>query len=105
MNERNVTISTHDKSIGALVFYSNTNIFYLPVGVDQSFPNLLGYEAEHCAIKIISRQNFKRLKKLKFLFLAHNQIEKISSNTFNDLKYLTRLDLSENFSIFHFAVY
>lgn len=95
IDTKNVTISTLDNLIGGLDLTDNKNIFFLPVGVSEKFPNLLGYIARKVSIKEISRSNFKGMDKLKFLNLYGNQIEKITSETFIDLKNLEKLYLGK----------
>lgn len=63
----------------------------------------------------ILHKNFQNLKKLKSLWLKRNRIEKISSDTFQDLASLEKLDLgkilscefvsvNQSFVIFYFRV-
>jgi Leucine rich repeat len=87
--------ATRNKSITGLSFTNNENIFFLPENVAEKFPNLLLYTAAKCSIKEVSCQNFKGLKYLKWLILQHNQIEKIKSNTFEDLQELDWIALSK----------
>lgn len=88
-----VTISTRNNSIKALVLQDNKKIFFLPVRVGEKFPNLQGYTAYGCSIKVISRENFETLGNLEYLELGGNQIETISSDTFSSLKNLENLML------------
>lgn len=83
-----------DGSIGGLRFTNNKEIFYLPTGLDESFPNLLIYTAAYCSINTISRENFKNLRKLSGLRLSGNRIEKIDSDTFSDLVSMEFISLS-----------
>jgi Leucine rich repeat len=89
------SISNRDDSIEALHLDINKLVFYLPEKVDTNFKNLVIYEANGCSIKNISNQNFKGLIKLCALLLENNQIEKILSDTFKDLKELQYLWLSK----------
>lgn len=79
------TIAETNYSILGLSFYTNKKVFYLPVDVAERFPNLVAYDASECAIKKISKANFVGLEKLRSLALVENHIEKIYSNTFEDL--------------------
>jgi Leucine rich repeat len=92
INEIGSTFSTTpDASMVGLNFEGNKNIEYLPENIAETFPNLLGYDAWKCSIKIIFKAMFKNMNKLKVLSLQNNQIERISSDTFEDLvslKYL-----------------
>lgn len=74
----------------------NKHIFYLPTNLDESFPDLIEIKAFSCNVKSIHKKNFKNLRKLKGLYLNNNQIEKISTNTFEDLQSLERLFLSKS---------
>jgi Leucine rich repeat len=94
------TVSTHDETIKLLFLGNNKKIFYLPDNVGGKFPNLLYYVASNCSIAQINQQNFKALNKLEFLDLRQNQIEKITSNTFDGLKELKNLDLGTKNIIF-----
>lgn len=95
INEPGATISSRDEdeAMAGLSFYTNMKIFYLPESVDGIFPNLMGYSAPFCFVKEISKVNFQGLKKVKFLYLQYNQIEKIPSNTFEDLVELEKVEL------------
>lgn len=95
IKEPDVTVFKHDELMSAMWLAYNKKIVYLPVGVGETFPNLLIYHARGCSIKEIMRKNFKSLSKLKILFLSNNQIENISSETFNDLASLQSLRLSK----------
>lgn len=97
INKPNVTISVRDKSIGGLDINYNKNVLFLPNGVAEKFPNLLGYSVSDCPIKEVSKENFEHLSKLKGLWLHDNQIEKIASDTFKDLINLEQLWLGKKF--------
>lgn len=104
INELNVKISPFDDSIKGLELMDNKNIFYLPVQVGVTFPNLLGYDARNCFIKEIFKENFKGLNKLRKLWLYGNLIERITSETFEDLQALEKLWLGEK-KKFHFLFF
>lgn len=89
------TITTHDSSISAINFQQNKKIKFLPINVVESFAYLLAYTASSCSLKEISKSKFKGLRKLQILWLSYNQIEKISSDTFEDLTDLKKLYLCE----------
>lgn len=98
INERDVIISSRDESVNGLLIVENTHILYLPVEISEKFPSLLAYCVAGSPIRNIWRENFIGLNKLKDLRLIYNQIEKITSDTFSDLKSLQNLALSKNFS-------
>jgi hypothetical protein len=81
------------ETVNGLNFFENKNIFYLPENVTANFPNLIAYGASMCNVKTIAKKNFKGLNKLRWLGLHHNQIKKIPSDTFEDLKELEFLKL------------
>ena len=72
------------------------NTEYLPVNVDQTFPNLVVYEFENCHIKKIGYANLKNLKNLQLINLESNQISSITSSAFNDTPILKYLNLGNN---------
>lgn len=84
-----------DEDIEGVDFEGNTNIEYLPYKIYKQFPSLVEYRAQFCSIKQITRENFEKLNRLKYLVLGYNQIEKISSDTFRDLESLLHFTLSE----------
>lgn len=79
----------------AISFYGNSKISFLPQGVGGKLPNLLSYAATYCSVKAIFKDNFKGLSKLIYLGLNRNEIEKIPTNTFEDLKVLEKLELGK----------
>jgi Leucine rich repeat len=87
------SILPRDVSVLGLALGGNKNVFYLPVKVAESFPNLLAYSAGNCSLKEIRSENFQGLTKLKYLRLRYNQIEIIATNTFLDLVNLEILEL------------
>lgn len=98
INSPGFILLSKTKNIERLVMHGNKKIRFLPEKVAESFPDLLHYLAQRCAITEISIVNFENLTKLRNLNLRENQIEKIADNTFNDLKSLTHLWLSKKFS-------
>jgi Leucine rich repeat len=90
------TISpAYDNAIPSLNFDGNSNVKYLPSHIHNAFPHLVMLSAYSCAIKSIFKENFENLSGLRCLWLSGNRITKIHSNTFEDLKLLELLDLSE----------
>jgi Leucine rich repeat len=85
-----------NETFEGLSFWTNKKIKFLPIQVSEKFPNLLGYQASHCSITEISKKNFEGLTKLKLLHLINNKIEKILSDTFEDLVELTNVTLGKN---------
>lgn len=83
----------------ALYLKKNKKIFYLPIRLQESFPEIIRIEADHCTIKSISYENFKGLRKLVLLDLRYNRIESIVKNTFDDLVSLKWLWLRKNINL------
>lgn len=83
------------ESVQRLYMQSGMFLEFLPDRLGKSFPNLLVLDAAKCVIKKINRRNFQGLIKLQVLLLKENQIEKISSDTFGNLKAIERIDLSK----------
>lgn len=97
------SIDSHDVSfeplknekIKGLSFEGNKKIVYLPVKLYANFPNLYALDGSECAIKLISNQNFRGLNFLKQLWLRGNEIEILTSDTFESLKSLEQLSLGK----------
>jgi hypothetical protein len=77
--------SSRDENVKAIIMSRNKKIIFLPDSPADIFPNLEMYCSDRCAIKEITRENFRGLLKLRFLFLIDNQIEIVRSDTFQDL--------------------
>jgi Leucine-rich repeat (LRR) protein len=93
IDEKDVKISPRDESINGLLFKLNIKIKFLPIEVDQTFPNLFVYNCEDCWLKEISKENFAGLTKLKSLDLGYNFIENVNGNYFKELVSLEQLYL------------
>lgn len=96
-SNENFIESDENSPIAGINFWGNKKIFYLPTNVGTVLSNLIGYSAAKCSVKEISKANFKNMKNLKALWLHDNRIEKIESDTFDDLKSLETLDLCKKF--------
>lgn len=81
--------------VNGLTFGRNTNVWFLPVGVADSFPNLLAYTATYNVVKAIDKSHFEDLRKLRELRLQKNLIQTIADDTFEDLTSLKWLNLGE----------
>lgn len=103
IQEHGVTFSTRNETVKALSLGRSENIIYLPDNVAQSFPNLGSYGASDCSLKDIAKRNFNGLIKLKYLGLARNQIEKITTDTSEGLVTLEKLWLGKKKSTFLFS--
>lgn len=94
-SEYGPTIATRDGSVTGLTFNTNLKIVYLPVRVAENFPYLRAYSAYGCAVKEITKWNFKGLTRMNAVWLSQNQIEFIPSDAFEDLRELEHIGLSE----------
>lgn len=96
---------SRDESIQGLNFHLNQKIYYLPIHVHENLPNLIVYNAEGCSITTIVKANFEKLISLRVLSLNDNNIELISSDTFQDLNSIEWIilrkinTLSSNFNL------
>lgn len=84
-----------DESILGVRFYDNKNIFYLPVDVYKSYPNLVIYFGHSCNIKFLFKENFEHLGAVKELHLDNNRIQKLDGEMFEDMNSLQIIYLSE----------
>lgn len=74
-----------DDSINAISFSFNQKVDFLPIQVNQKFPNVIEYRAANCALQRVKKANFEGLIKLEALRLSGNRIERIASDTFEGL--------------------
>lgn len=93
IDSRNFQLTDKNETYKGLSFGSNKKVSYLPLYVGDQLPNLLVYVGASCSVRSISKENFKNLKKLKALVLDNNKIEKLFSDTFEDLIALEHIDL------------
>lgn len=82
-----------DDSINAISFSFNPKVDFLPIQVDQKFPNVIEYRAANCALRRVMKANFEGLDKLETLRLSGNRIEKMLSDTFDGLLKLKLINL------------
>jgi Leucine-rich repeat (LRR) protein len=91
IDQKTMRISNRDGAVRALAVFTNKQIHYLPIGIKDTFPHLEFMSAGQCAVREVSKENFAGLSNLTALWLEQNQIEKISSDTFEDLVSLKHL--------------
>lgn len=84
INSTGCSISSTRESTTGLSFWGSKKIYFLPVKVAESFPNLLVYGANACSVRTISKENFKNLNKMIRLDIGHNFIETVPTDTFED---------------------
>lgn len=96
IDAKDFKISTpRDETVEALWLGENKNILYLPLGASERFPNLLGYSANFCSIKVVKKEHFQSLNKIKKIYLSANLIETIYFDTFKDLNSLEEIHLGK----------
>lgn len=84
---------TQNNEIDELNLSYNRKVKFLPVSLNQKFPNLKFYQASRCSLHEISKKNFEQLINLRELRLSRNEIEIIQSDTFQGLTKLTEIYL------------
>jgi Leucine rich repeat len=89
------TIKYRDVTVQGIYFHKNKNVEFLPMNISEKFPNLVVYAASMCSVKALKTENFRKLFKLRHLWLEYNHIEEIASDSFMDLKSLERIELRE----------
>lgn len=82
-------------TVQALDFNNNRNINFLPIRVVLVFPHIVEYDARNCSVQSISKANFERLHYLKLVYLQGNQIQALSSDTFDGLNNIEDIDLGK----------
>lgn len=87
--------STRDIKMKALNFDKNRKVEFLPENVWLTFPELVFYDASHCNIKALSKNNFVNLRSMEYFWFGDNQIEKIDDDTFEDLFSVKQINLGE----------
>lgn len=86
-----------DETVTGLGLKTNKKIKFLPVRIALKFPELVGFSAYECSLTLISRENFRGLRKLRILYLYNNAIENLPADVFQDLVSLEELHLSIKF--------
>ena len=103
INRRDFQLShVRDDTVRGLVFDSNKKISYAPIFVNEIFPNLITWSSSSNPIQSLSRENFRDMKNLRVLILFDGKIEKIYSDTFQDVTALEQLDLRKKI-LFNFV--
>lgn len=103
IGEPNVTFSTVSEDYRGIDLSFNKLIYFLPIELNRTFPDLVYYQASYCSISKVSPENFQGLDKLLELHLFDNKIERIEPETFKDLISLDSLNLSKIILGFEFA--
>lgn len=88
------TFKEFDDLVQFVSFLFNKKILFLPINVAKNFPKLLVYHAAYLSIDTIKKIHFEGMNKLRWLFLDGNSIERVDSDTFEDLIDLIRLEMS-----------
>lgn len=71
------------------------NMEFLPVRLNERFPNLKFYWAIDTPVTRIFKKNFEKMQSLTLLSLIRNQIEVIRSDSFEDLINLKQIYISK----------
>lgn len=71
--------------VNGLMFEFNKKIEFLPVDVYKNFPNLTVLAAKNCSLREISARNFENLVYLTFVDLQANHIKSIPNYCFDGL--------------------
>lgn len=87
------------RNIGGIFFQKNENIRFLPINLHESFADIKVYDASHCSIKTVRRENFQGLASLRWLWLGSNSISFIDEDVFTDLKQLQQLNLGATLAL------
>lgn len=85
-----------DDSVREINLAHNKKINFLPIRVNDKYPELRSYDAANCSVKTIAKLNFERMVNLKYLKLSSNEIETLDSDTFEDLANINYLSIGKN---------
>ena len=76
--------------------HDNPSITYLPIGLNDHFPQLKKLDVQYSSLRFISKNDFYDLNVLEIIDFRGNQIETIPSDVFSTLLKLENLNLSRN---------
>lgn len=93
--DSNNAIISADSTVTTLILGGNKNHKLLPVDVAISFPRLRTYSAWNNSIEIIQKRHFENLTFLTNLNLCRNQIKTVASDTFEGLTSIVYIRLGE----------
>lgn len=85
---------TNFATVEILIIAHQRNVEFLPILDHERFPSVELYYVVNTPVKKISKKNFEKMFKLENLKLDRNQIEVISSDTFEDLVNLKLIQIS-----------
>lgn len=74
----------------------NVNVEYLPVNLQQRFPNLKRLTIHSCGLKNITRNDLKGLENLEFISLSSNRLTLLPDDLFADMKNLKTVHFDNN---------
>ena len=74
----------------------NPSITYLPIGLNDHFPELMKLIVQFSSLKFISKNDFYNLNFLQIIDFSGNQIETVPIDVFSTLIKLKHLNLSKN---------
>lgn len=88
-----ITPADHNETVDGFEAEDNKKLEYLPKNIGKKFPNVIKLRAANCALKEISKEVFRGLTKLRWLYLQNNQIETINDDTFEHIPSVEKIDL------------
>ncbi|KAG4069001.1 hypothetical protein HA402_008312 [Bradysia odoriphaga] len=94
----NITIAStgEDDLVNDFSIWNQTNLFFLPDGIGERFPNLFTVGSGYTKIRSLQRSNFVGFTRLRSVFVTDSDLEKIQHGTFDQLGSLVIMDLSRN---------
>lgn len=87
--------SARDENVGAFYTINNKKLEHLPKNIGEKFPNLTILNVRDCSVKEITKESFKGLDRLQYLWLPGNRIERIDDDTFDYVPAVQSIDLRE----------
>lgn len=88
--------SPNNMSVTAISIKNEKDIEFIPVNIDEKYPNLIAFQARNCSIGSLNEHIFNNLSDLKLINLAHNKIITVGNNIFDDQNMLEYLELGCN---------
>lgn len=78
------------------IMLQTADVSYMPVGLDEYFPDLDFLEVSSCGLREIKQHNLKGFPKLKNLFMSGNVIEYLEKDLFKYNLLLEMINFSQN---------
>jgi Leucine-rich repeat (LRR) protein len=77
------------------IFFRGT-VNFVPRGITDIFPNLIGLAIQNCALKSVCREDFSEFTNLKNLMLGSNELTTLPENLFQDMPLLKYISFYNN---------